>query len=160
MYTLTQGPFNLNVGSEIISRVRAINSVGDGEPSAPSNTNPMMPDLPTQTPSLQLIKINRPAKTLTFSWNSIISNQKLSSNQGFAYEVYWDSGTSGPFYKLTQTRTNQYTLYGYRNDMEYRFKVRSRFPCGAGPDSAELFIDRAGNTRTVRGTLNPISGSD
>jgi len=149
MDSLTAEPFRLAFGNAIVARVSAINTVGPGTASPSSVDNPTICDLPSAQGTATLQLIDSSDRMLQLNWTPLFDSARLDEGEDYAYELFWDGGQGSSYTKLTDCTSTTYTMYGYIPGRIYRFKVRTRYPCGSGPDSNDLIVNADGSTRTI-----------
>lgn len=126
MDTLTASPFSLAFDDLVAVRVRAINSIGNGDWSTTTTTGAKIRSIP-DTMSAPTIS-SFADSSITVAWTALTSPDNGNSDI-LAYELVWDDGTNTvPTVELSNVLTTSYVVptADITSGSTYRFAVRAR----------------------------------
>ena len=127
MEALTQWPFNLRQGMNVVVEARATNAIGHGPWSLKNDQVKLI----TKPGAIQL-----PEVTDSSPANVKLAWTKLEGS--VTYQVLFAPGAAGEFQQVATTTEASYI----GPNAHYRIKVRPVNICGAGPDSPVLLVAR------------------
>lgn len=133
---LRTGPFNLDWGSEVVSKVIAVNSLGEsGESEASAGA--LLITVPTQPLGLTDVPAEAEAGSVKLTWNvpGFIGGSEISE-----YLIWYAEGPSD-FTELTVVeQATSYTAEQLTAGSEYRFYVQAKNAAGYSPASNVISV--------------------